>query len=160
MSENGGIKHLKAFLAEMSEDFQWLETREDQLVTLRELGDELPPMDASLKTDERLVPGCASATHVALEMRDDGRVQFHADSESFITRGHLYILTQAINGLTPHELLHEVEPYVTDFAQKSGVRMSMLASRANVFERVFRFMQKQVIEAQAETDGSSVDSTT
>jgi len=158
MSEKGGIEHVKSFLAQMAEDFQWLETREDQLLTLRELGDELPPMDASLKTEDKQVPGCVSATHVALEMQDDGRVKFHADSESFITRGHLYILTEAINGCTPAELLTEAEGYVTDFAEKSGMRMSMIASRANVFERVFHFMQKQVIDAQAETDESAADS--
>lgn len=145
------IEHAQQYLQEQAENFELLETREEQLITLRELGEELEPMPAEMKCDANLVPGCASATWVELAMGDDHSVTFYADSQSFISKGYLLILTKALNNCQAEEILTDVEPHVQAFAERAGVRLSMIASRANVFERVFRFMQKKVVEALAQT---------
>ena len=59
------------YLAEIAEDFEILTSRQDQLLTLRQYGDYLDAMDAHLKTDSALVPGCASATHIVGELQAD-----------------------------------------------------------------------------------------
>ncbi|MFW5692396.1 MAG: SufE family protein [Chloroflexota bacterium] len=147
-----GLNHAREYLEETGALLAELTSREEQLITLREIGEELPPMDPALKTQEHMVPGCASATYVITEIKPDERVYFHMDSESFISKGYLYILMEALNGCTAEDLLKNVEPYVQAFAEDAGVRLSMLASRANVFERVFRFMQKQILEQMASSE--------
>jgi sulfur transfer protein SufE len=140
-----GLDHAKRYLADMAEELDLLENREEQLITLREYGEYLDVLSPEKRTRAVLVPGCASATYVDVMLDDNGCVTFSTFSESFISKGYLYILTEALNGCTAQEILKDVEPIVQDFAAKAGVRLSMIASRANVFERIFHFMQKQTL---------------
>ncbi len=137
------------YLAEIAEDFEILTSRQDQLLTLRQYGDYLDAMDAHLKTDSALVPGCASATHIVGELQADGTMRFMGDSESFISKGYIYILIEALNDTTPETILKSVKLCVHDFAEKAGVRLSTIQSRANVFENVFTFMQRITVEQVA-----------
>jgi cysteine desulfuration protein SufE len=141
------IDRTRDFLVETGELLAELPTREEQLMALRDYGDQLDPLDDSRKSDATFVPGCASATYIDVDLTPEGRLRFSGDSQSFISRGYIYILTHALSGLTPDEVLHEAVPVVESFAQQANVRMSMIASRANVFERIFHFMQKKTVEA-------------
>ena len=134
----------KQFLDDIAEDFTDL-TREEILLTLRDYGEQLSPMDETLKTDDNMVPGCASATHIVCSHQPDGTLHFVGDSQSFISKGYIYVLTEAFNGSQPEELLEHSQPYVQAFAEKAGVRLSMIQSRANVFERIYHFMQLKAL---------------
>ena len=138
------------YLAEIGEDLAMLTSRQDQLLTLRQYGEYLPAMDSAYKTNDQLVPGCASATHIVAQLQDDGTIHFIGDSESFISKGYIYILIEALNGCTPEQILQTVKPCVQTFAEQAGVRLSMIQSRANVFENVFHFMQRKTAEAVAQ----------
>ena len=142
-----GLDHAKTYLEQMAEELDLLENREEQLITLREYGEDLDVLPPERRTLDVLVPGCASATYVDIHIDDDERVTFSTFSESFISKGYLYILTEALNGCTAQEILRDMEPIVQAFAEKAGVRLSMIASRANVFERIFHFMQRQTLAA-------------
>lgn len=138
------------YLAEIGEELAMLTSRQDQLLALRQYGEYLPAMSAEHKTAQNLVPGCASATHIIADLQDDGTMHFSGDSESFISKGYIYILIEALNGCTPTEVLQDSKPCVQTFAEQAGVRLSMIQSRANVFENVFHFMQRKTAEAVAE----------
>ena len=138
------------YLEEMGEDIALLNTRQEQLLALRQYGDYLDSLDAAHKTDDNLVPGCASATHIIVALQDDGTLKFSGDSESFISKGYIYLLIEAFNGATPEFVLKEARPCVQRFAEQAGVRLSTLQSRANVFENVFSFMQRKTAEALAQ----------
>lgn len=141
------IDHARDYLNEKGEEFEWLESPQDRLLTLRQYGDYLERLDAQDKTDANLVPGCASATHIIARLETDGSLHFAGDSESFISRGYIYLLTEAFNGVMPDDLLKAAEPFVLEFAERAKVRMSMIQSRANAFENIFRFMQQKAVEA-------------
>lgn len=143
------MNHACDFLNETGDDLAMLESRHDRLLTLRQYGDYLEPLDPALKSDSTQVPGCASATFMTAVLQDDGTLRFRGDSESFISKGYLYILIEALNGTTPQEMMHDVVPCVESFAEKAGVRLSMIQSRANVFANVFSFMQRKTAEAVA-----------
>jgi cysteine desulfuration protein SufE len=145
MSDTQRLDDARRFLLEMAEILGSLESRQDKLLTLRDYGEQLSPMPPDQKTSENHVPGCASPTYIALERDADGRVQYVADSESFISKGYLYILVQALNGCTPEQVVTAFEDEIETFADQSGVRLSMIASRANVLERIYRFMQKKAL---------------
>jgi cysteine desulfuration protein SufE len=143
------VQHAQDFLTEVAEDLAFLPAR-DRYVALREYGDELPPMDAALKVDANMVPGCLSLTYLAGSLDEDGLMRFQGDSESFVSKGYLYILVEAFDGCRPEALVKDAEPLVNAFAEKAQVALSMVPSRANVFERMFRFMQRKAVEALAD----------
>jgi sulfur transfer protein SufE len=140
------LQTARDFLHNIGEELSYLETREDQLLTLRDYGDQLPAMPPELKTVDNMVKGCASATYVIVTLNETGGIHLVTDSESFISKGYLYILTQALEGLTPHQVSEEIKPDVDAFAEVAGVRLSMIASRANIFERIYHFICKRALE--------------
>lgn len=136
----------REFLHQIGDELGYLETREDQLLTLRDYGDQLDTMPAELKTVQNMVKGCASATYVVVTLDEAGTIRLQTDSESFISKGYLYILTTALQGLTPEQVATEIKPDVQAFAEVAGVRLSMIASRANIFERIYHFICKRAME--------------
>ena len=74
---------------------------EDRYKYIIDLGKELPPMDASLHTDDRLVRGCQSQVWIDTTV-EDSRLQIAVDSDAFIVKG---LLLAAYNNKTPGEVL-------------------------------------------------------
>lgn len=140
------LQTAREYLRTVGEELSYLETREDQLLTLRDYGEQLPAISAELKTAENMVKGCASATYVIVALDETGAIRLTTDSESFISKGYLYILTQALDGLTPQQVVEAIKPDVNTFAEMAGVRLSMIMSRANVFERIYHFISQRAIE--------------
>ena len=141
------LEHAHEFLDEVAEDMQFLEGRQDQLLAFRQYGDYLTPLDDSYKTEDHYVHGCASATHVRAVLHDDNTVTFEGDSQSFISKGYIYLLSEAFNGIDGEQFLKESEPIVQKFIEKAQVGLSLVQSRANAFERIYRFMQKKTLES-------------
>jgi cysteine desulfuration protein SufE len=77
---------------------------EDRYRYIIDLGKELPAMDDSLRTDDRLVRGCQSQVWIDTAM-EDGRLQIAVDSDAFIVKGLLAVVLAAYNNKTPEEAL-------------------------------------------------------
>ncbi|MGE3692004.1 MAG: SufE family protein [Novosphingobium sp.] len=63
---------------------------------LIELGRELDPMPAALKTDSTLVRGCSASVWVYPTQLDDKRLHFLADSNAAITKGIVALVISTI----------------------------------------------------------------
>lgn len=84
---------------------------EDRYKYIIDLGKELPPMDASLHTDDRLVRGCQSQVWIDTAL-EDGRLQIAVDSDAFIVKGLLGVVLAAYNNKTPQQVLaFDIESY-------------------------------------------------
>ena len=77
---------------------------EDRYKYIIDLGRELPPMPATLHTDDRLVRGCQSQVWIDTGSQD-GRLQFAVDSDAFIVKGLLGVILAALNNKLPAEIL-------------------------------------------------------
>ena len=77
---------------------------EDRYKYIIDLGKELPAMDASLHTDDRLVRGCQSQVWIDTAV-EDGRLQIAVDSDAFIVKGLLGVVLAAYNNKTPGDVL-------------------------------------------------------
>ena len=77
---------------------------EDRYKYIIDLGKELPAMDASLHTDDRLVRGCQSQVWIDTRV-EDGRLQIAVDSDAFIVKGLLGVVLAAYNNKTPGDVL-------------------------------------------------------
>jgi cysteine desulfuration protein SufE len=85
-------------------DYELLEP-DDRYRLLIDLGRELEPMPAALKTDATLVRGCSASVWVYPVPQPDGRLHFLADSNAAITKGIVALVLLAVQDRSPDEIL-------------------------------------------------------
>lgn len=87
-------------LADILDEYEFLEG-DERYRLLIELGRELEPMPAALKTDATLVRGCSASVWVYPTRTDDGRLHFLADSNAAITKGIIALVLSAVQDQPP-----------------------------------------------------------
>jgi cysteine desulfuration protein SufE len=100
----------------------------------------LPPFPEDQKQPENKVPGCASQVYVTATLLD-GKIILQGDSDSLITIGLVGLFAEGLNGLSSLEIT-QLTP---DFIQRTGLDISLTASRANGFYNIFQTIQKKVL---------------
>lgn len=86
------------------DDLSFFDSWEDRYRYIIDLGKQLPEIDESLKTDDRLVRGCQS--QVWLEpYYDNEKLTFDVDSDAHIVRGLLAMVMSAYNYKSPKEVI-------------------------------------------------------
>ena len=81
-------------LDDIYEEYEFLEG-DERYRLLIELGRELDPMPAALKTDATLVRGCSAQVWV-YPTDEEGRLHFLADSNAAITKGIVALVISAV----------------------------------------------------------------
>ncbi len=81
-------------LDDIAEEYAFLEG-DERYRLLIELGRELDPMPAALKTDATLVRGCSASVWAYPTMRE-GKLHFLADSNAGITKGIVALVIAAV----------------------------------------------------------------
>lgn len=104
--------------ADITDELTFLEG-DDRLIALREIGEQLEPMPAALKTETTLVPGCASKAWVYPTLNDDGSLHFFADAEAAFPKGVVAIILSLVQNRLPNQILAtdielELEPLNLD----------------------------------------------
>ena len=119
---------------EIIEEFALLESdREETLFYLMELGEKLPPLDESSKTEEHLVEGCQSKVWL-IPHQHDGRLAFEADSNSAITKGLVSLLVRIFNEQRAEDIL-DADLY---FIDKIGMNRFIGTQRSNGFAAMIK----------------------
>jgi cysteine desulfuration protein SufE len=96
---------------EIVETLSFFDSWEDRYRYMIDLGKEIPEMDSSLKTDERLVPGCQSQVWIDWKKENQCFI-FNVDSDALIVKGLLAIVMAAYNEKTKDEILEfDIENY-------------------------------------------------
>jgi cysteine desulfuration protein SufE len=95
------------------ETISFFDSWEDRYRYMIDLGKELPSVDESIRTDEKLVPGCQSQVWIEADQNDD-TLNFKVDSDALIVKGLLAIVMAAYNNKTPQQILQfDIESYFT-----------------------------------------------
>lgn len=95
---------IDATFAELVENFDLLEDWEQRIGYVIDLGKDLEPLDEADRIETNKVPGCAAQVWLATE-RHDGRLVFHADSDSAISKGNVALLLMLYSDRAPAEIL-------------------------------------------------------
>src|ERR1700741_4545373 len=72
---------------------------------IMELGQKLPEMPETDKTEDNIVKGCQSKVWLTARLEND-KIHFTADSNTAITKGLVSLLTRIYNGQSPEGILN------------------------------------------------------
>lgn len=89
-------------LLQIVDSFELLGDWEQRYRYLIELGEQLPPMPAELKTEANRVKACMSTVHIAAypDPHAPGRIRYHGDCDTAIIKGVLALLIELCSGQT------------------------------------------------------------
>ncbi len=122
---------------EIIDEFALLEgDRETTTFYIMELGEKLPSLDESLKTEEHIVKGCQSKVWLVPERAGD-RLTFEADSNSAITKGLVSLLVRIFGGQRAEDIL-EADLY---FIDRIGMNRFIGTQRSNGFAAMIKQMK-------------------
>jgi cysteine desulfuration protein SufE len=110
--------------------------KEMTVLYIMELGQKLPVMPETSRTEENVVKGCQSKVWLTAELNHD-KINFQADSNTAITKGLVSLLIRIFNGHTPDEILN------TDlfFMSKIGMERFIGTQRSNGFAAMIKQMK-------------------
>ncbi len=91
-------------LADVRDEYEFLEA-DDRYRLLIDLGRELEPMPAALKSDATLVRGCSASVWVYPMANDGQTLHFLADSNAAITKGIIALVLLAVQDRPAAEIL-------------------------------------------------------
>ena len=103
---------------------------------IMELGQKLPEMPESEKTDDNIVKGCQSKVWLTASM-DEGNIFFKSDSNTAITKGLVSLLIRIFNGHTPSDILN-ADLY---FMNRIGMERFIGTQRSNGFAAMIKQMK-------------------
>ena len=99
---------------EIPDEFAEVDDWMDRYAMIIDLGNDLPAIDPSLKTPDRLIEGCQSRVWLDGRLDSDGHVQFEADSDAIIVKGIIALLIKVLNGHTPDEIINADLHFIND----------------------------------------------
>ncbi|MCB9362574.1 SufE family protein [Candidatus Woesearchaeota archaeon] len=134
---------IKERLATRQEELQMMENQREMLEYLIEIGKELPDFPVDFMEQHNEVPGCVSKVYIIVS-KDETGIHVRGTANALIVKGYLAILFEALEGASPQEILEEGDALIGAFVEASGLNVSMVASRANAFANVFRFIKQKV----------------
>lgn len=111
---------------EIIQEFAMFDDWMEKYEYIIELGKELPLIDGSKKTDDRIIEGCQSKVWLDAEVKD-GTLSFTADSDAIITKGIISLLIRVMNHETP-EHIAKASLY---FIDQIGLQEHLSPTRAN-----------------------------
>jgi cysteine desulfuration protein SufE len=103
---------------------------------IMELGQKLPDMPESEKTEDNSVKGCQSKVWLTAKLEND-KIHFTADSNTAITKGLVSLLVRIFNGQSPEAILN-ADLY---FMHKIGMERFIGTQRSNGFAAMIKQMK-------------------
>jgi cysteine desulfuration protein SufE len=140
MMDNANLTSCLAKQQQVKHLFDGCTTPEQKYQKIIELGRQLAPYPAELKTPEHLVKGCQSAMYLSAQLTD-GKVQFHAWSEALISAGLAAMLLAAYHDESPDTIL----TCPPRFLEELGIHDSLSPGRSNGLASLFQRMKQEAL---------------
>lgn len=117
----------------------------DKYEYIIELGKDLPVIEESKKTDDRLIEGCQSRVWLDMELRD-GKMHFTADSDAIITKGIIGLLIRVFDNETPKDIATADLHFISEI----GLQEHLSPTRANGLASMVKKMKYGALQAISE----------
>lgn len=110
--------------------------RESTIFYIMDLGQKIPAIKEEDRIDQNLIKGCQSKVWLTSEVRD-GKVYFHADSNTDVTKGLISLLIRVFNDQDPEEIVN-ADLY---FINRIGMNQMIGSQRSNGFALMIKQMK-------------------
>ena len=131
---------------EIIEEFSMLDgDMEMTLGYLMELGEKLPEMSESDRTEDNIVKGCQSKVWLKAGLKDD-QVTFEADSNTAITKGLVSLLVRVLSARSSQDIL-DADLY---FPERIGMQRFIGTQRSNGFAAMIKQMKLYALAFSAQ----------
>lgn len=117
----------------------------DKYEYIIELGKDLPVIEESKKTDDRLIEGCQSRVWLDMELKD-GKMHFTADSDAIITKGIIGLLIRVFDNETPKDIATADLHFISEI----GLQEHLSPTRANGLASMVKKMKYGALQAISE----------
>lgn len=124
-------------ISEFSLFDDWMEKYE----YIIDLGKDLPLIDESLKTEDRLIEGCQSRVWLNSKIID-GKMNFTADSDAIITKGIIGLLIRVLNSEEPKTIVETDLHFIKDI----GLQEHLSPTRANGLAGMVKRMKLEALK--------------
>ena len=104
------------------------------------LGKKLAPISDTCRTPDHLIKGCQSQVWLDASFTD-GKVHYHADSDSLITKGMIALFIRILDGERPDDILTAD----MDFIDKTGLKEHLAPTRANALNLMATQMKQRAL---------------
>lgn len=121
---------------EIIEEFELFDDWMQKYEHLIEMGKNLPLIDSSLKTDDRLIKGCQSKVWLDTT-KNNGLIEYSADSDAVISKGVIAMLIRVLNKHTADEIIN-ADLY---FIDRIGLKEHLSPNRSNGLVSMIRQMK-------------------
>lgn len=134
-----------ATVEEILDDLSFFDDWEERYKYIIDLGKDLPEMDQSLQTRDRLVKGCQSQVWMDVQVKGD-KLHFVVDSDAVIVKGLLVLVMAAFDNKTPSEI---VAFDINDYFNKLDLESHLSPSRGNGLRAIVAKIQNIAKASQA-----------
>ena len=109
------------------------------------LGKRLPPLAESAKTPAHLIKGCQSQVWLDATC-EGGKVRYHADSDSLITKGMIALFVRILDNEPPDAILQAD----MSFVERTGLKEHLAPTRANALTLMTTQMKQRALAFASE----------
>ncbi|WAC47733.1 SufE family protein [Asticcacaulis sp. SL142] len=122
------MSEFTARLDDLYDEFELFDDWEERYKYIIDLGKDMAPLTLAEKTEAHKVRGCASQVWLVIDDAPDGILRFRGDSDAFIVKGLIALLSRLLNGLS-HE---EIQGFsIRDTLNKLGLNEALSSQRTN-----------------------------
>ena len=122
---------------EIIDDLAFFDDWEDRYKYIIDLGKDLPAMDQSLRTPERLVKGCQSNVWLDVQSSEFA-LTFTVDSDAYIVRGLLALVMAAYNDKSAADI---IAFDIDDYFQQLDLERHLSPTRGNGLKAIVATIQ-------------------
>lgn len=126
------IEHTEA---EIIDEFAMFDETFDKFGYLIDMGKEMDPMDAALKTQDRLIKGCQAQVWLYSELKD-GKVYFRADADADYAKGLVAMMVRVLSGHTPKEIIDAPLKFIETIGFASMLSMKRAGGLASMIKQM------------------------
>lgn len=127
---------------EIIDEFNMFDDWMEKYEYIIELGKDMPLIDPTKKTDDRLIEGCQSKVWLGAELIN-GKMIFSADSDAIITKGIIGLLIRVLNNESPEEVAKSDLHFIGDI----GLQEHLSPTRSNGLVSMVQKMKMSALKA-------------
>ncbi|MDR0801529.1 SufE family protein [Fluviicola sp.] len=109
-----------------------------------ELGKDLPLIDSSKKTDDRLIEGCQSRVWLDAAV-NQGKLRLTADSDAIITKGIIGLLVRVYDNESPEDIVKSDLHFISEI----GLQEHLSPTRSNGLASMVKKIKLMALSALA-----------